>query len=122
MSIGQARSRGIEQPSATVPPMLALPRIRPADILLFGYVLVLAKQFFWYFSNNTTQWALAFILSIAAMWVLGLRRDEGVEKLPFSFWLIVVVPLTFIFLLQVSSPDTAYDVLNYRLVYSERSL
>ena len=92
------------------------------DLLISLYIVVFVRQFAWTISNDYLAWAITLIFS-AVLWVVYLRtKPDDVEKTPRAFWLIVALPLFLVFLIRLPFPDLSFDVLNHRLVQSERAL
>ena len=93
-----------------------------ADLLLPLYFAVIVRQFLWGIQNEFLAWGLTCFLTVA-LWVLHLKFKDGNEtRLPGEFWLIVAMPLLLVYLLRLAFPDISFDVLNHRLVQSERAL
>ena len=97
-------------------------KLELSDLLIFLYLLVFMRQYMWLVHANRLAWAFTLALA-AAVWTMHLRIKEAVEdKTPRMFWLIVALPLLFIFALKFALPDISFDVLNHRLIQSERGL
>jgi hypothetical protein len=92
------------------------------DALLFFYLLVFARQYLWLVSDNALAWSLAALVAAAAWFVYVRTKPFDVERTGREFWLMVLSPLLFFYLLRLAFPDLSYDVLNYRLLHAERSL
>ncbi len=102
----------------------AFVRRRPefGDALLFPYAAVFFRQCFWAVENDLLAWALTLAAASAA-WLLHLRfKPPAEERTPRVFWLVVALPLFFVFTLRVAFPDLSFDVLNHRLIQGERAL
>jgi hypothetical protein len=97
-------------------------RVEPSDALLFLYLLVFARQFLWVVADNTPAWALSVPLAAAAWYFYVRTKPFPRERAGREFWLLVVAPLLFFYLLRLPFPDISFDVLNYRLLHAERSL
>jgi hypothetical protein len=92
------------------------------EVLILFYLLAFVRQYFWVFSNNRLAWILT-IFTTALICLLSLKfNPSSNEKTPVQFWFVVVLPLLLFYLLRVPFPDISFDVLNYRLVQSERAL
>lgn len=92
------------------------------NLLLLLFILVFVRQYFWIVQNNQLAWALTAAVSLLP-WFLYLKfKPAEEEKTPPIFWLLVALPLFLFFLLRLPFPDISFDVLNYRLVQSERAL
>jgi hypothetical protein len=97
-------------------------RVEASDALLFLYLLVFARQFLWVVSDNAAAWALSVPPAAAALYFYVRTKPFARERAGREFWLLVVLPLVFVYLLRLPFPDLSYDVLNYRLLHAERSL
>jgi hypothetical protein len=91
------------------------------DAIIFPFLVVFARQYFWFLDNQISAWSLSFLCA-ALVWILFLRLQDHEERTPTQFWLVVAVPLFVVYAMRVALPDTSYDVLNYHLVGSERGL
>src|SRR2546425_3080568 len=98
------------------------------DHLEFGntlfalYILAFTRQYTWPIKNQTLAWTLAVLLAALIWYGYVLFAPRPSEKLPRVFWLLVALPLLFVYLLRVVEPDTSFDVLNYHIFQAERSL
>jgi hypothetical protein len=97
-------------------------RARSGDALVFLYMLVFIRQYLWVFENNALAWALSVPLAAAAWYFYVKTKPLPSERVGREFWLLVVGPLIFFYLLRLPFPDVSFDVLNYRLFHAERSL
>jgi hypothetical protein len=100
-----------------------LDRFEAGDALLFLYLAVIARQYLcWIPVPNAFAWFLAATVGalVLAGWVVA--KDEARERISLPFWILVVLPLAFVFLLRVPFPDVSFDVLNYRLFHGIRAL
>jgi len=100
-----------------------LDRVEAGDALLFLYITVIARQYIcWIPVPNAFAWFFAAIVGalVLAGWVLA--KDETRQRISLPFWILVVLPLTFAFLLRLPFPDVSFDVLNYRLFHGIRAL
>jgi hypothetical protein len=92
------------------------------DLLLPLYLLAVVRQCLWGVDHQVVAWVLSCFLALV-LWGLHLRfkqsRDDGPSM---QFWIVGVAPILFIYLLRFAFPDLSYDVLNHRLVQSERAL
>jgi hypothetical protein len=92
------------------------------DLFIFLYLLVFLRQYMWLVHANRLAWAFTLALA-GVVWTMHVRIKEAVEeKTPRMFWLIVALPLLLIFALKFALPDISVDVLNHRLIQSERGL
>jgi len=92
------------------------------DVLLLLYFLVFVRQYFWVLDNNFLAWILTGLVTLIAWGVYLSTRQSSATKFGRSLWLLVGLPLLFAFLLRAAFPDHSYDVLNYHLLNTERSL
>ena len=97
-------------------------KLELGDLLIFLYLVVFIRQYMWLVHANRLAWAFTLALA-AVVWTMHMHIKEAVEeKTPRVFWLIVALPLLLIFALKFALPDISFDVLNHRLVQSERGL
>ena len=95
-------------------------KLELGDLFIFLYLLVFIRQYMWLVPANPLAWALTLTLA-AVVWTMHLRIKGVVEeKTPRMFWLIVALPLLLIFALKFALPDISFDVLNHRLIQSEK--
>jgi len=100
----------------------------PADALLVIYFAVFALQYLWFVTgHNRIAWIISALLGLAltALYIWTKPREEVNEdgrKPNLPFWLIVVIPLAFVYAMRVVFPDLSFDVLNYRIFHAERAL
>jgi len=100
----------------------------PGDAMLLIYLTVLVRQCLWWISaSNAILWTLSTLVGVVcvSIYVFTRRPDDASasswkKRLP--FWLIVVVPLVFVYAMRVVFPDVSFDVLNYRIFHAERSM
>ena len=92
------------------------------ELLVPFYAAVIIRQFFWSLDNNGAAWILTVLITLL-LWMFWLRA-KGPNEVSTSrgFWVFFALPLLLVYLLRLPFPDISYDVLNYRLVQSERSL
>lgn len=94
------------------------------DLLAFLYLTVFLRQYFWILNNDKLAWRLT-ILSAALAWGAHMYAKEETppeERTPRIFWPLVALPLLAVYALRVAFPDLSFDVLNHRLIQSERAL
>ena len=92
------------------------------DAIILIYIAAFVRQYLWVISNNTLAWVLTVLIS-GIIWLRHLRTsDERAERTPTQFWLIVALPLFFIYAMRAAFPDTGFDILDYRLMNAERAL
>jgi hypothetical protein len=106
------------------PGALALLRGRAefGDALVFLYLLVFIRQYLWPLDSNALAWALSVPAGLAAWYFYVVKKPFPSERAGREFWLLVLPPLVFLYLLRLPFPDLSFDVLNYRLLHAERSL
>jgi hypothetical protein len=100
-----------------------LDRLEPGDALLFLYLAVIVRQYLcWIPVPNAIAWFFAAVVGalVLACWLA--TKDETRQGISLPFWILVVLPLAFAFLLRVPFPDVSFDVLNYRLFHGIRAL
>ncbi len=91
------------------------------DTLLVFYLIVLTRQWFWWV-DNTAAWLVTIPVAIVCWFFYVSTKDAAVNKSSPSFWIIVVLPLVFVYLIRVPFPDTSFDVWGLRLFHGERGL
>ncbi len=97
-------------------------KLELGDLFIFLYLLVILRQYMWVVPNNRLAWTLTLTLS-ALLWTVHLRvKQESEERTPRAFWVAVALPLLLIYALKFAFPDISVDVLNHRLIQSERGL
>src|SRR4030095_17204234 len=101
-----------EQPASLVGKVYADARRRVefGDALIFLYILVLARQYFWILENNLLAWMLTIALAAVCWYFYGSSKQFPAEKFGRSFWLMVGLPLLVAYLLRAAFPDRSYDV------------
>jgi hypothetical protein len=92
------------------------------DALLFVYALAFARQYFWLVNDTALAWTLSTLLAAAACYVYVKTKPFESERAGREFWLVVGLPLLFVYAFRAPFPDVSFDVLNYRLLHAERSL
>ncbi len=91
------------------------------DFLIPFYTAVFVRQFFWGW-DNSLAWTATSTVTIL-LWTLYFHTKANVEvRTPRVFWLVVGLPLFFIYAIRAPFPDLSFDVLNHRLIQSERAL
>lgn len=97
-------------------------RVGPWDLMLLLYAAVFARQCFWGVANDWAAWALTAAVTALAGFLHFRWRPAEEETTPRVFWLIVALPLLYVYAMRAPIPDTSFDVLNHRLVQAERAL
>lgn len=92
------------------------------DALLFLYVLVFVRQYFWGLDNNAVAWALSVPVAAVCWYLYISTKQFPAERFGRSFWLLVGLPLLAAYLLRAAFPDRSFDVLSYHLLHAERTL
>ena len=97
-------------------------KLELGDLVLLIYLAAFVRQWFWIVHPNSLAWVLTVLVSLT-IWYFHLSTKDTVEqKLPRQFWLVVALPLFVIYAMRAGFPDTSFDVLDYRLINSERAL
>ncbi|HEU4593565.1 MAG TPA: hypothetical protein VFS10_00250 [Pyrinomonadaceae bacterium] len=117
-----ATTTAAEGPRAHLRVRGALRRADFGDALVFLYLLTFARQYFWVVEHNAAAWILSVALSALAWYAYAATKPSESGRAGRQFWLVVGLPLLFIYALRAAFPDTSFDVLNYRLLHGERSL
>ncbi|HVF73131.1 MAG TPA: hypothetical protein VM940_16130 [Chthoniobacterales bacterium] len=100
-----------------------LDRVEAGDALLFIYVAVIVRQAAsWLPVSNAIAWTLATIGAGTFLWYYASTRTEERHRTALPFWLLIGVPMLFVYSLRLSFPDVSFDVLNYRLFHGIRGL
>lgn len=97
-------------------------RVELGDVLLFLYALVLVRQYFWIVDHNSIAWALSVPVAALCWYFYVKTKQFTAETFGRSFWLVVGLPLLVAYLLRAALPDRSYDILQYHLLHSERTL
>src|ERR1700755_1554235 len=97
-------------------------RVEFGDALVFVYALAFARQYFWVVNNNALAWTLSTLLAVVACYFYVKTKPFESERAGRAFWLVVGLPLLFVYAFRAPFPDVSFDVLNYRLLHAERSL
>ncbi|HEY6232380.1 MAG TPA: hypothetical protein VIW64_14055 [Pyrinomonadaceae bacterium] len=96
-------------------------KLELGDFVLLIYVAAFVRQWFWIVNSNPLAWVFTIIVSLL-VWLLHLSFKDDKHKLPHQFWLLIALPLFVIYAMRAAFPDTSFDVLDYRLMNSERAL
>jgi hypothetical protein len=96
-------------------------KLELGDFVLLIYLAAFVRQWFWIVNSNPFAWVLTVLISLT-IWYLHLAFKDDRQKLPRQFWLLVALPLFVIYAMRAAFPDTSFDVLDYRLMNSERAL
>lgn len=97
-------------------------RFEFGDALLFVYALAFTRQYFWVVQNNALAWMPAVLLACVAFYFYLKTKPFESERVGREFWIVVALPLLFVYAFRAPFPDVSFDVLNYRLLHAERSL
>ena len=104
----------------------ALARLRGraefGDALVLLFLLVFIRQYLWPLDSNALAWSLSVPLAFVACYFYVVTKPFPAERAGREFWMLVLPPLLFFYLLRLPFPDISWDVLNYRLLHAERSL
>lgn len=96
-------------------------RIEFGDALLVFYFVVLIRQWFWAL-ENAAAWSLTVPLALACWYFYVATKGPTPERPAASFWLVVGLPLLFVYALRAPFPDASFDVWSLRLFHGERAL
>src|SRR5690348_8198215 len=96
-------------------------RLEFGDLPLLIYFTAFVRQYLFVVGNNTAAWVITLPLAVIVWWSYVATRPPR-QRPHWAFWLIVFIPLAFIFSTRVAYPDTSFDVLTYHILYSERAL
>src|SRR5947209_3184394 len=96
-------------------------RFEFGDALLVFYFVVLVRQWFWGL-ENAAAWCLTVPVAVAGWYFYVSTKGERVGRPAASFWLIVALPLLFVYALRAPFPDASFDVWSLRLFHGERAL
>lgn len=97
-------------------------RIGIGDAVILIYIAAFVRQYLWIISNNILAWVLTILVS-GLIWSIHVRtKDQPSDRTPMQFWLVVALPLFFVYAMRAAFPDTGFDILDYRLINSERAL
>ena len=100
-----------------------LERVEGGDALIFLYVAVIIRQFLcWNPFPNAIAWALSALIASLVLHAYVVIKTEPRRRNSLPFWILVVLPLSFVYLLRLPFPDVSFDVLNYRLFHGVRAL
>nr|MDQ3746351.1 hypothetical protein [Acidobacteriota bacterium] len=91
------------------------------DALFVFYFVVLVRQWFWGL-ENAAAWSLTVPLAVAFWYFYVATKEPMAERPAASFWLIVGLPLLFVYALRAPFPDASFDVWSLRLFHGERAL
>ena len=98
--------------------------VRFGEFIFFLYLLVLIRQYSWIISNNVIAWIVTVIAAVLVWYILfsinPLKCTNPLRSI--AFWLIVACPIILFFILRLPFVDISYDVLNYHLMSSIKSL
>lgn len=91
------------------------------DAVIFVYIAAFVRQYLWII-DSSFGWVLTILVSVLVWFVHLQTKERSTESTPFQFWLVVSLPLLVIYAMRAAFPDTSFDVLDYRLINSERAL
>ncbi|MGI8838310.1 MAG: hypothetical protein ACR2H4_16975 [Pyrinomonadaceae bacterium] len=97
-------------------------KLEIGDVVLLLYITAFVRQWFWVVNSNAPAWILTFLVSLIIWGVHLQTKDRTEQKIPHQLWLVVALPLFLIYAMRAAFPDTSFDVLDYRLINSERAL
>jgi hypothetical protein len=100
-----------------------LDRVEGSDALIYLYAAVILRQSFcWLPLPNAVPWILSGLGATTVCWIYVVTRKEIRTPSSLPFWILVALPLTFVFSLRITFPDVSFDVLNYRIFHGARGL
>jgi uncharacterized protein YybS (DUF2232 family) len=80
-------------------------RVEFGDSLMFFYIAVIMRQYFWWSgAPNAVAWQFAFILGALGTWLYVRTREFPMQSVGLPFWLLVTLPLAFVYAIRVASP------------------
>src|SRR5436190_5527523 len=92
------------------------------DAFIFLFFVIFVRQYLLLAVGNALAWTIAVPVAVIALWFYIRTKPFPPERSGHALWITVLPPLIFIYLLRAPLPDVSFDVLNYRLLHSERSL
>jgi hypothetical protein len=100
-----------------------LERAEGGDALVFLYVAVIIRQFLcWSPFSNAIAWTLSAIIGAVVLHRYVVTKNKLRQRNSLAFWILVVLPLSFTYLLRLPFPDLSFDVLNVRVFHGTRAL
>jgi len=96
-------------------------RLEFGDGLLLVYLAAFVRQYLWPL-DTWAAWSLTAPLALAAWYVYVSTKGDGPPPAGRDFWLVVALPLAFVYALRAPFPDTSFDVWGSRLFHAERAL
>ena len=102
-----------------------LDRVEAGDAILFLYVAVIARQFLcWIPFPNGVAWAVSALIAALGLhaYVVAKGEPRPRARTSLAFWILVVLPFSFTYLLRLPFPDISFDVLNCRLFHGVRAV
>lgn len=97
-------------------------KVEFGDGLLVFYAAAFLRQYFWPVGNQFVAWSLTAAFSLLLGFVHLRTKPEVEARTPRMFWVVVLLPMLFVYLLRFPFPDLSFDVLNQRLMQGERAL
>lgn len=97
-------------------------KLELGDLLLLPYFLVFIREYAWSVQNGRAAWAVTVVLTLTAWSAYIYLKPESHARTPRIYWVIVALPLLFLFAMRATIPDLSFDVLNHRLIQGERAL
>ncbi len=92
------------------------------DLIIFLLFTIFFRQYLLLVTGSGVAWCLAVAAAAVSLCLYVATKPFPPERSGRAFWITVLPPLVFVFLLRAHLPDVSFDVLNYRLLHSERSL
>ncbi|HEX3279587.1 MAG TPA: hypothetical protein VHR36_00025, partial [Pyrinomonadaceae bacterium] len=97
-------------------------RVELGDVMLYLYLAIFVRQYFWIINSNALAWTLTIPLAAICWYVYVASKPLPAARYGRSFWLLAALPLLGIYALRAAFPDHSFDVLNYHILHGERSL
>jgi len=95
------------------------------NLLFLLYIICLFRQYLWQISSNGIAWFFSIIIAMYAfLYYDKLKKDIFIQRPAkgFLFWLFIIIPLVVLYFFRIVTPDYSFDVLNMRILFSDRSL
>ena len=96
-------------------------RLEFGDLPILVYFAAFIRQYLFVVGYNTAAWLITVPLAGLAWFLYVTTREERIRP-HWTFWVITLLPLAFIFSTRFPYPDTSFDVLSYHLLHSERAM
>src|SRR5947199_9596851 len=111
-ALSETRLRRSRAPAPRRVRALLRERVEFGDALLFLYALVFIRQYLWVAPDNALAWTLAAPLSAVAWYFYVRTKPFASARAGREFWLVVALPLLFVYMWRAPFPYGSFDVLN----------